>query len=303
MNRQIPVPTPGPARQRPLHRIPHQRCVPPPARRKVFTLIELLVVITIISILASMLLPALSSARERARQTACLNGMKQLGLAVGLYNDDFDDMMPYSQNEWEWRRSLLPGYLGGSSSMTSSSEYRAFHRDNPVMTCTSAISRAGEGDDKSGTYSLNYYALRIADPYPNYRTRQVREFVEPSETGLGFDAAGHYGTITDIKNWHAATWGDQNYPNPMLPHRGTTNWIFTRSDRNYGFFATGQANVVMTDGSARSMRWNDFKFGYDGSPHRDWPSKAACTNSHESGKGLGDRNDRTYESMRFWVGK
>lgn len=147
--------------------------------RRPFTLIELLVVVAIIGVLASMLLPALSRARERSRITVCSGNQRQVHLTVALYNSDNDDwILPVAWlSSQPWKTSMArPWWQGTLADQKYWSAKVANDLDCPVLPYPSSLAASGRPYWFRAYPQYTYYDGGGQNPQNIGYPRYVRNF-------------------------------------------------------------------------------------------------------------------------------
>jgi prepilin-type N-terminal cleavage/methylation domain-containing protein/prepilin-type processing-associated H-X9-DG protein len=153
-------------------------------RRRGFTLIELLVVIAIIAILAAMLFPVFSRAREQARRTACSSNMRQIGMAFMMYAQDADETLPPFSQGSGYHGSL--GYAGGNGPRWADVVY-PYVKNSQVFDCPSAPTQRMTIYPGGSFFDITKYSYGYSSPSSGAAEfgaagRALSEFEDPSGT-------------------------------------------------------------------------------------------------------------------------
>ena len=173
-----------------------------------FTLLELLVVMAIMAIMAGLLLPALGRAREQARRAVCTSNLKQIGVALHLYLNDYRDTFPVAQDPvstdpycWLWMgrgwRGLLESYLS---------------REQRVLHCPSDLEAIEQWESTSYGYSLAFYhtpeqlslmttpAATYSNPVPSV-PRTLALVVHPARKAVMGEWLSNHQRVADDEGW------------------------------------------------------------------------------------------------------
>jgi prepilin-type N-terminal cleavage/methylation domain-containing protein/prepilin-type processing-associated H-X9-DG protein len=267
-----------------------------PRRRSVrgFTLIELLVVIAIIAVLVALLLPAVQQAREAARRTQCKNNLKQIGLAFHNYHDNFrvlpdggtdnnpagadhakypcgDCCNANNRGEWNWMYQIMP-MIDQANLQAVTVDSTIYSSPVPAYFCPT---RRRPG--KYGSSAKSDYAGNCGDAKGAYNGAVIRRSCKNSiDFASFFDGTSN--TVlagekqTNVKNFGGSggdneayvnsgwdedeiRWGAiGNNPQPDFLHPDETTAAFWSG--RFGSSHDGAFNVVMTDGSVRSVSYN-----------------------------------------------
>ena len=211
-----------------------------PRARRAFTLIELLVVIAIIAILAAILFPVFAQAREKARQTMCAGNLRNLGTAIIMYTQDYDELYP-----------LAAYALSGFSFVTWHDLTDPYTRNQQIWHCPSSrVKKMDAGGQVTTHYGYNVrYLTTIAPDFSNavgHTGLSLAAVTAPTETVL----------LSDAKASITPSWcGDDG--KFLLPPSAADAHCWGRP----AFLHNQGGNLVWADGHAKWSRPGQFYTG------------------------------------------
>lgn len=215
--------------------------------KKFFTLIELLVVIAIIAILAGMLLPALNSARNRAKSSACIGNLKNISLANITYQGDNNEYFPprHVQGNGTWNWAVLTyEYMGGKLKPPTQNTY--YQRLLKVLFCPADVENCMTDSARNTShlsYGQNFYLTTYqADAFGNTQAvpHSTRKITFPSETLFLADIINSQQVLT--------------YPHAASSiHFDLDASLYSRDVTYYAMRHQNKLNTVMVAGNINAM--------------------------------------------------
>ncbi|BCM88786.1 hypothetical protein IAD21_00628 [Abditibacteriota bacterium] len=200
-----------------------------PPRRFGFTLIELLVVIAIIAILAAILFPVFARARENARRSSCQSNLKQIGIGVMQYTQDYDEMMPARAHDQglttarNWINMLQP-YVKSYQLFQCPSNTRNTQGMGDDVTGLSKVSYAANStenvNDGGGIFAFNSLTSPIS----------LSAIQNPATTISNFETNSASSDFVIVKTFFTTqgdpAWGGGTNPALYSGHLSTANYLF-----------------------------------------------------------------------------